>query len=280
MGNGQRCLERLTENYRHRSEIMETIAGHLYDYPKYYDLIFGSDWAAEIKFLKACFQKYGKRSIKRLFEPGCGTGRLMIQLAKAGFDVSGVDLNEKAVDYCNARLKRAGFAESAFIGDMADFTVKKKVDAAFNMINTFRHLQTEREAEAHFRCVAEILNKGGLYVIGLHLTPKTPAVCTSETWSSTKGNLSVVSRLWTIGTNLKKRQEQIGVTYDVYTPTKQFRIADETVFRTYNREQMFDLLVTEPRLRLLEMYDFRYDIDCPIDVTDNTEDIMFVLQRV
>lgn len=259
---------------------METIAGHLYDFPKYYDLIFGSDWAAEFRFLKASFEKYSTRPIRRVFEPGCGTGRLMIQFAKAGYEISGLDLNTKAVDYCNARLNRNGFPESAFIGDMADFSLKKKVDAAYNMINTFRHLPTEKTAESHFRCVADSLNRGGLYLLGLHLTPKTPPKCVSETWASTKGNLSVVSNLWTISTDLKKRQERIGVTYDVYTPTKQFRITDETMFRTYKREQMFRLLATEPRLRLLEMYDFRYDINAPIDVTDDTEDIMFVLQRV
>lgn len=265
---------------RNLSRDMETIAGHLYDFPKYYDLIFGSDWAAEFKFLNQCFEKYSKRPVKRLFEPACGTGRLMIQFAKAGFEISGNDLNEKAIAYCNARLKRAGFPESGFVGDMADFKLKKKVDAAFNMINTFRHLPTEKAAEDHFRCIADALNKGGLYILGLHLTPKTPAVCTSETWASTKGNLSVVSNLWTISTDRKKRQERIGVTYDVYTPTKQFRIEDETMFRTYDVQQMFDLLATEPRLRLLEMYDFRYDIDWPIDVTQDTEDIVYILQRV
>ena len=149
---------------------METIAGHLYDYPKYYDLIFGSDWAAEFKFLKAGFEMYAKRPIKRLFEPACGTGRLMIQFAKAGFEVAGNDLNGKAIDYCNERLVRHGYPATAFVGDMADFTVKKKVDAAFNMINTFRHLPTEKLAEAHLHCVAESLNKGGLYFLGLHLT--------------------------------------------------------------------------------------------------------------
>ena len=259
---------------------METIAGHLYDYPKYYDLIFGSDWAAEFKFLNNCFKRYSKRPVKRLFEPACGTGRLVIQFAKAGSEISGNDLNEKAIAYCNARLKKAGFPESTYVGDMADFTVKKKVDAAFNMINTFRHLPTEETAEAHFRCVADSLNKGGLFFLGLHLTPRTPAKCTSESWSSSRGNLSVVSNLWSIETNLKKRQERIGVTYDVYTPTKQFRITDETIFRTYTAEQMFSLIATEPRLRLLEMYDFRYDLEWPIDISNDTEDVVYVFQRV
>jgi SAM-dependent methyltransferase len=259
---------------------METIAGHLYDFPKYYDLIFGSDWAAEFKFLKACFAKYAKRPVKRLFEPACGTGRLVIQFAKAGYDIAGNDLNEKAIAYCNARLKRAGYPETAFVGDMADFKLKKKVDAAFNMINTFRHLPTEQAAEAHFRCVAEALNKGGLYIMGLHLTPKSPARCTAETWSSTRGNLSVVSNLWSISTDLKKREERIGVTYDVYTPTKQFRVTDETMFRTYTMQQMFDLISTEPRLRVVEMCDFRYDINSPIDLTHDTEDVVYVFERV
>ena len=259
---------------------MDTIAGHLYDYPKYYDLIFGSDWAAECHFLQSCFKKYSKRPVKRLFEPACGTGRLVVQFAKSGYEIAGNDLNEKAIAYCNARLKRAGLPESTFVGDMADFKVKKKVDAVFNMINTFRHLPTEKTAEAHFRCVADSLNKGGLFFLGLHLTPKTPPKCTSESWSATRGNLSVVSNLWSIGTDLKKRDERIGVTYEVYTPTKQFRITDETVFRTYNVEQMFSLIASEPRLRVVEMYDFRYDINWPIDLTNDTEDIVYVLQRV
>lgn len=259
---------------------METIAGHLYDYPKYYDLIFGSDWAAEYKFIQAGIAKYMTRAVKRVFEPACGTGRLLLPFAKAGHEVAGNDLNEKAIAYCNQRLVRHGFKPTAFVGDMADFQLKKKVDVAFNMINTFRHLPNEKAAEAHLKCVAESLNKGGLYFLGLHLTPMTPQKCTAESWSSTRGHLSVVSNLWSIGVDLKKRVERIGVTYDVYTPLKQFRIEDETAFRTYTALQMFDLLVTEPRLQLQDMYDFRYDIDSPIDMTDDTEDVVYVLKRV
>ncbi len=43
---------------------------------------------------------------------------------------------------------------------------------------------------------------------------------------------------------------------------------------------MFDQRLTEPRLRLLDMYDIRYDIDSPLDVTADAEDIVYVLQRV
>jgi SAM-dependent methyltransferase len=258
---------------------MDTIAGHLYDFPKYYDLIFGSDWKAEYRFLHACFDQWARRSVRRVFEPGCGTGRLLVKFARDGYDASGLDLNPKAVDYCNTRFRRQKLAPKAFVGDMARFQLPRKVDACFNMINTFRHLPDERSARAHLQCVAEALHKGGLYVLGLHLTPRTAQRCVEETWSASRGNLSVVSRLWSIDINLKKRVERIGMTYDVYTPSKQFRIEDETRFRTYTAEQMQSLLKTVPQLEVVETYDFRYDVEWPIEITTATEDVVYVLRK-
>ena len=81
---------------RHDRRMTTIIEGHLYDYPKYYDLVYGSDWKAEFEFLSACFGKYGARLIRRLFEPACGTGRLLIKFAEAGYEVSGNDLNRAA----------------------------------------------------------------------------------------------------------------------------------------------------------------------------------------
>ena len=37
--------------------MLETINGNLYDFPKYYDLVYGSDWKAEVDFLEACFDR-------------------------------------------------------------------------------------------------------------------------------------------------------------------------------------------------------------------------------
>ena len=35
----------------------DVVTGSLYDYPKYYDLLFGSDWKAEFDFLEGCFAR-------------------------------------------------------------------------------------------------------------------------------------------------------------------------------------------------------------------------------
>jgi SAM-dependent methyltransferase len=258
---------------------MRTIRGSLYDYPRYYDLVFGSDWKAECNFLAACFREHARRTVQNVFEPACGTGRLIYRLARAGYQVSGLDLNRKAVEYCNQRLGRHGFAPSASVGDMADFRLPRKVDAAFNTINSFRHLIGEQEAEAHLQCVARGLAKGGLYILGLHLTPTARKPLEAESWSARRGHLCVNTHLRTIDRNLRRRRERFRMTCCVHTPTRSFRLLDEIVFRTYTARQFARLLGRVAALETVQVYDFAYAIEAPIKVTAETEDAVFVLRR-
>ncbi|MCA9229224.1 MAG: class I SAM-dependent methyltransferase [Planctomycetales bacterium] len=258
---------------------LETIQGNLYDYPKYYDLVYGSDWKAEFDFLEDCFEKHAELAVENIYEPACGTGRLLIKFAEAGYTVGGIDLNPLAVQYCNARLERAGFPPSATVGDMCDFRTPVPVDAAFNTINSFRHLQTETQAKAHLNCIAQSLRPGGLYVLGLHLTPTSIQPMQEESWSARRGNLAVMSRLWVTDCDLKKRRESVGMSFDVYTPTRQFRIKDEIQFRTYTYFQLDKLLKAIPEFDLTAVYDFGYDVDQPIEVGPATEDVVYILRK-
>ncbi|MEN1681781.1 MAG: methyltransferase domain-containing protein [Planctomycetota bacterium] len=259
---------------------METLEGHLYDYPSYYDLVFGSDWKAEFDFLQACFDTHAKGKVQRLFEPACGTGRLMFRLGKAGYEVAGNDLNAKAVAYCNQRLRRHGLPETAVVGDMADFRLPRKVDAAFNTINSFRHLATAAQAEAHLACVAAAVRKGGLYVLGLHLTPTDGApTADEESWAARRGHLSVLSRMWSVQLDRRRRKETVGMSFDVYTPTRTFRLVDQTDFRTYTARQMADLIDSSGAFEVAQTYDFAYELNQPVEIDASTEDVVYVLRR-
>ncbi len=258
---------------------MQVIDAQLYDYPKYYDLLFGSDWKAEFDFLQACFEKHATRPVRRLFEPACGTGRLLSRFAAAGYEASGNDLNRSAVDYCNTRLVRRGFPPSATVGDMSDFRLRRKADAAYNTINSFRHLPSEQAAENHLRCVAAALAKGGLYVLGLHLTPTRGRACDEESWSARRGHLAVMSRMWSIHVDRRRRQERLGMTVDVYTPTRQFRLSERMVFRTYTASQFRRLLGRISPLELVQTYDFAYVVQRPVRVDSWTQDVLYILRK-
>jgi SAM-dependent methyltransferase len=255
------------------------VPANLYDYPRYYDLVFGSDWKAEFDFLRQAFDKFGGSKVRKIFEPACGTGRLLFRLALAGYEVAGLDLNPRAVDYCNKRLARHDKKPAVFVGDMADFELPRPVDAAFNMINSFRHLLSEKQALAHLQCVARSLKPRGVYVLGLHLTPTEGTAITEERWSARRGHLGINTHLATHDLNLKARTEHCTMTMDVYTPTRKFQITDELVFRTYTWRQMQGLIASARELELTGVFDFRYEIDAPIEIKPETQDVVLILRR-
>ena len=260
---------------------LQQIDASLYDFPKYYDLAYGSDWKAEFDFLNGLFERFVPFEVKRVFEPACGTGRLLFRLAKAGYGIQGNDLNAKAIEFCNRRLTRHGFADRVEVGDMTRFEIPVPVHAAFNTINSFRHLDSEKQARSHLQCMADAIAPGGIYALGFHLSPAEGfETLDSESWSASRGYLTINSSIWLVERNRADRCEIYRMKFDVYTPTKQFQIQNQVTFRTYTSGQIKKLIRSVPRFRLVECFDFRYDLDEPIELDDTVQDIVLVLQRV
>jgi SAM-dependent methyltransferase len=251
----------------------------IYDFPAYYDLIFGSDWKAEFDFLKEVFVKHVEGRCSRLFEPACGTGRLMFRFAKSGFHCDGLDLNEAAVEYCEKRMRRHGLRGTAWTADMTDFSVRKPYDAAFNTINSFRHLPSEKSARGHLDAMAAAIRPGGIYALGLHLTPLQGEPTETEQWSARRGNLQVNTSMWPKSKEPKKRVEQFHMRFDIHRPTGSMTIDDVLVLRSYTAKQMKSLIRSVPEWSIDDVYDFRYSIEDPIEIDEWTEDVVYILKR-
>jgi SAM-dependent methyltransferase len=272
-------VKKLAVNRKAESVDIDVMEESIYDHPKYYDLVFGADCAAEVKFIVGCGDAFMRRRPKRFFEPACGTGRLLFALAKRGHTVGGLDLNEKAVAFCNARLRRRGFPASAFVADMSDFQVPRPYDIGFNTINSFRHLSSEAAARRHLRCMGEAIRAGGLYLLGVHLTPSEVPPSETESWSARRGHLSINTHMWTKERDKQSRVERFGIRFDVHRPTQSFRIVDELVLRSYTPAQMNRLIRSSGCWETVETFSFAYDLSDPIEVDRATEDVVYVLRR-
>ena len=53
-----------------------------------------------------------------------------------------------------------------------------------NTINSFRHLPTEAAAVGHLESLAKAVRVGGIYALGLHLTPTKGEASDEESWSA------------------------------------------------------------------------------------------------
>ena len=258
-------------------DTLQTIEGGLFDHPKYYDVVFGTTSNAEFKFLLGCLDRHAGRAVRRIFEPACGSGRLLTKFAERGYEVCGCDLNRHAVAYCNARLRRKGMPASVVVSDIEHFRLPVPADAAFNMISSFQHLLTGSSAESHLRSMAASIRAGGIYVVGVQLLPSRGTRTQTERWSGRRGRLFVVSRMWT--KRIVARREVCGLTSDVITPRARARIREEVTLRTYTARQMDALLRRVPSFECVATYDFTYDLTSSIPVGPDTQDVVYVLRK-
>lgn len=113
-----------------------------------------------------------------LLELGCGTGRVLRPLARAGYEITGIDLSPQMLEYCRVRLE----AESAdtqgrvtlLMGDMTSFDLGRRFGAIFCAFNTFHHLRTvEQQLACLERCRTHLVN-GGILVLDLFNPDPSP----------------------------------------------------------------------------------------------------------
>ncbi|MCK4332256.1 MAG: class I SAM-dependent methyltransferase [Thermoplasmatales archaeon] len=61
-----------------------------------------------------------KRNIKKIFDLGCGAGRITVYLAQKGFDVYGIDLSEEGIKKAKQQLTEMGLHADLKIHSMID----------------------------------------------------------------------------------------------------------------------------------------------------------------
>ena len=255
------------------------VEANWYDYPQYYDVSFRGETRAEADFLEAAFRKYCGFPVRRLLEPACGSGRLVVELASRGDSVSGLDLSRPSLEYLRRRLERRALHATTIEADMADFRLPRPVDAAYCTFNGFRHLLREDLARHHLECVVRSLRPGGIYVLGFHLLPPDASEECTERWTEQHGGTRVTATLRVLSTDRRRRLEVLRVSLLVRTARREFRLRHDFALRLYTAAQARRLLARVPSLELCDVYDFWYEIDHPLRLTNELSDTVFILRK-
>lgn len=254
----------------------------IYDYPNYYDIGFGWNPKKETDFLESCFSRYGRVPTKRILELGCGTGRLLIELAKRGFEPMGVELNPHMIDYARQKARQVGVALELVKADMASFKIDMPIDAAFCAIDTFRYLPDEESARSHLQCVSDSLRSRGIYVVDFNLVgllnsyPKVEA----EEWTIERDGVSVKVAHKIIGVpDLLKRRITERTTLNVTEGSLTKTIDTEDPFRTYTRDEFVDLAKSVGAFEIVAWHAPDFDIEHSVEPGPETERVIAVLRK-
>jgi SAM-dependent methyltransferase len=142
----------------------------IYEFPEIFRRVHmekPGDIEREAEFLQQVWGRHLRRPVRRALDIACGNSPHGQILARAGLKVVGIDRSPTMI--------AAGRAESRGLGQMRLYRrqierfrlPEKQFDAAFFMSETFPVIVSNQDLMSHFKSVAKLLRRGGLYCVDI-----------------------------------------------------------------------------------------------------------------
>lgn len=123
------------------------------------------DTKRQVDFLVEKLQLKGGEKILDL---ACGFGRHSLELARRGFDVTGVDITPDYVNYANEQAKSEGLNARFILSDIREVDFENEFDVVLNMADgAIGYLETDEENLKIFAVISKALKSGGKHFMDI-----------------------------------------------------------------------------------------------------------------
>lgn len=112
------------------SKSFETVA-------RYYDEAYGAK--PELQDV-TMFKDFARRFGGPILEIGCGTGRVLIPVAKMGLEIDGIDLSEPMLSVLREKLRKDNFKSQIQQADMRSFKLEKRYKLITIPFRSMQHM--------------------------------------------------------------------------------------------------------------------------------------------
>ncbi len=137
----------------------------IYQFPELYDEQYQT-YREDLHFYSQLASDYGSP----VLELGAGTGRVSLHLAKAGFEVRGLELSAEMLAEGKKRITKAKLDDLVKLepGDMRDFDLGQSYPLVIAPFNALMHLYTLKDQDIAFACIRKHLKPDGLFAFDLY----------------------------------------------------------------------------------------------------------------
>lgn len=202
------------------------------------------------------YLEYARRMNGEILELACGTGRVTIPLAQAGYSVTGIDLSADMLDRLEEKLEREHKDVQERItvlqADMSNFSCDRSFPLIMIPFRAFQLLTDKEQQRDCLKNVREHLTDDGLFIVHVFMPYQT----LDESWVQPEKEdwvkLDPASGCEIRRTNIKRSidlQNQItypALIYDVKTPDGQVSTYEEQLVMAYFYDhQLRELLMSE-----------------------------------
>ncbi len=119
-----------------------------------------------------------------LLEIGCGTGRVLLPLARAGHEITGLDLSPHMIERCRAKLdteqQEVRDRVRVLTADMTSFDLHRRFAMVISPFGGFHHLLTVEQQLSCLACCRAHLAPRGTLVLDLSNPVPVPNACLED----------------------------------------------------------------------------------------------------
>lgn len=178
----------------------------------------------------ALYRGFAERAEGPILELGCGTGRVLLALAEAGFDVVGLDTSAAMIEIARAKAQALGVSDRVRLiqGDMRQFELDCHFGLIYCAINSFMHLETQADQLAALSCCHRHLLPDGLLVLDLFppnvedLANDDGRLIVQGTWQDPTSGATVIKQ-YTRQVDLAEQTIHVQFFYDEVFPDRTLR---------------------------------------------------------
>ena len=233
-----------------KGEAMRNDVFNLYcNTAKYYDYDNRDNLTAD----KSFYLEYAQRTGSEILELGCGTGRVAIPLAEAGFCITGLDLSESMLDIFNEKLEnvpeKVRNRVKLIKGDMSSFSFDKRYDLIIAPFRAFQALTEENNINCCLECVREHLSDDGLFIANVFRPFKVldESWCYPETvqWETIDQHtgIMITKKHWGSKIDVERQVIYPNYAYEISDESGRFeRIEEKLSLKYYYYQQLKDYL--------------------------------------
>lgn len=117
----------------------------------------------------AWYVKFARETRGPVLELACGTARLLVEIARAGFAIDGIDLSPGMLEIAERRIAQLPSEIRSLIRthrmDMSDFHLNRMFGLIFIADNSLRELKTSEQQLSCLKCIQRHLRPGGKCLI-------------------------------------------------------------------------------------------------------------------
>ena len=122
-------------------------------------------WAEAPGIAESVIKIAGLTKGSSVLDAGCGPGRISVELAAKGLDVTGVDIIQSELDAAKDSADAEGVKLDLINCDLRSFKSQKKFDCAINLYTSFGYCDTIEEDFQILKNIADSLSDNGFFIL-------------------------------------------------------------------------------------------------------------------